>query len=51
MPASGGEKRRATSLMNASGAPEMRSGIVSAIAARSGSTRRVRSSSGKFYNT
>jgi len=48
---SGGVKRRATSLMKASGAPDRRRPIVSATASSSGATQRLTSSLGKFCKT
>src|SRR5271167_323532 len=49
--ASGGAKRRATSLIKASGAPDSSNGMVSATASISGSTQSVTSSVKKFCNT
>src|SRR6266699_2328267 len=48
---SGGVKRRATSLMNASGAPSSKTGIVSATASTSGTTHCRISSALKFIST
>src|SRR5258708_40366565 len=48
---SGGVKRRATSLMNASGAPSSNQGIDSATASTSGTTQSRISSALKFIST